>query len=490
MRPNPRPCLKQSQPRHHLRLILATGKFVFPSHRSMAALRNKPEVQAVWDNYLYTEVLPPSCARGTWKRNVLTARDWINNIEDHVEIFMLCEVQLLLTEYKRIRHDMHTLYKIVRAADPHALAADYSKYNSRSNLFARHGRTPFFAACRDGNDAAFAKLLPSAPSEAVEEALVISARYLQGKCIELLLPSVDNVVTRSKALRNAISSAPEKEHFSFDAMRQTVVRQLLASKTDVNDIDEKGTTPLCLAATKGYVNIVTLLLNAKANPCQANVKSLTTPVSAASQTGHADVIGVLAEHSADVNAVDSLGWSPLAVAVSRKQVLAVRALAEAKANIDKPIDKTYWPLYLGCLNGCAEVVEVLLSCKSDVNNKNTGGSTALQGAATNGSILLLEMLIRANADMTPQNVDGMSPLMVAVGQSKPLAVSALLKHTSGAEQYALRTVNEFEEWGHKFPVGSTAMDVARICGEDEIVALLRENEIRFASEANSHAPTE
>ena len=480
----------EASSRHHLRLILVTGKFVFPSHRSMAALRNNPEVQAAWDSYLYTEVLPPSCARGTWKRNVLTARDWINNIADHVEMSMLCEVQLLLTEYKRIRHNMHTLYKIVRAADPQALAADYSQYNSRSNVFARHGRTPIFAACRDGNDAAVAKLLPSAPSETVEEALVIAARYLQGKCIELLLPRVDNVVTRNTALRNATASAPEKEHFSFDAMRQRVVRQLIACKTDVNDIDKKGITPLYLAAMKGYVNIVTLLLHAKANPCQANLKSRTTPVSAASQTGHADVISVLAKHSADVNAVDSLGWSPVAVAVSRKQVLAVRALAEAKADIDNPVDKTYWPLYLGCLNGCAEVVEVLVSFKSDVNNKNTYGATALQGAATNGSILVLEVLIRASADMTSQNLDGMSPLMVAVGQSKPLMVSALLKHTSGAEQYALRTFNEFEEWGHKFPVGSTAMDVARICGEDEIVALLREQEIRFASEANSHAPAQ
>src|SRR5438045_5390865 len=72
-----------------------------------------------------------------------------------------------------------------------------------------------------------------------------------------------------------------------------------------------GQTPLSWAADKGHVDVVKLLLNANAN-IEAADKYVRTPLSWAAEKGHVDVVKLLLNANANIEATDNeYGRTPL-----------------------------------------------------------------------------------------------------------------------------------------------------------------------------------
>ena len=130
----------EAESRFHLRVVLATGSFAHPVCRTMGELRADPGVRRLWDGYLDHEPVPGSVARGTWKRQVHTALQWLDDVPAGRHVSMLCEVQMLLREYTAARTGMHELYKIVRADTEQQLQADFDKYRIAQHAEAAHQR--------------------------------------------------------------------------------------------------------------------------------------------------------------------------------------------------------------------------------------------------------------------------------------------------------------------------------------------------------------
>jgi ankyrin repeat protein len=76
--------------------------------------------------------------------------------------------------------------------------------------------------------------------------------------------------------------------------------------------------------------------------------------------------------------------------------------------------------------GHAEVVQMLLDAKTDVNLKNTEGSTALMFAAQNGHTELVQMLLGAKAEVNLQNQADITALMLAAFNGHAEVVEMLL----------------------------------------------------------------
>jgi ankyrin repeat protein len=126
-----------------------------------------------------------------------------------------------------------------------------------------------------------------------------------------------------------------------------VARMLLAG-ADVNSRDEEGATLLMLAAYASNLAMVEALIEA----------------------------------GADVNAQDARGWSAISRAVynaeqNRGFAEVVQVLINAGANIEAAISYGVRPLMLAAGYGETAVVEVLLNAGADVLAKNEGGFTAL-----------------------------------------------------------------------------------------------------------------
>lgn len=81
--------------------------------------------------------------------------------------------------------------------------------------------------------------------------------------------------------------------------------RLLIKYNHVNTaFGEDGVTPLLAAAGYGYMTVVTLLLNAKANIETRDIYG-HTPLLCAIHHGHIDVVSTLIERKADINVVNN-----------------------------------------------------------------------------------------------------------------------------------------------------------------------------------------
>lgn len=95
--------------RFHLRIVLGVGRFEHPSCKTMGQLGAQSAVQATWSSYLEQHPMASFIARGTWKRQVKTALEWLNGVPAGTSMYMICEVQMLLKEYTATRSKMHEL---------------------------------------------------------------------------------------------------------------------------------------------------------------------------------------------------------------------------------------------------------------------------------------------------------------------------------------------------------------------------------------------
>jgi ankyrin repeat protein len=106
------------------------------------------------------------------------------------------------------------------------------------------------------------------------------------------------------------------------------VREILQKDSDIaNRLNQRGAplglTPLHEAARGGHVDILQLLLNHG-----ASVNAVTnhgyTPFHHAARVGHVDILQLLLNHGASVNAVDKYGETPLHHAARESHVKCVK----------------------------------------------------------------------------------------------------------------------------------------------------------------------
>lgn len=137
------------------------------------------------------------------------------------------------------------------------------------------------------------------------------------------------------------------------------VRALVERGAEVNTLNECGGTPLSEAASLGYVALVRYLLSVGV---KLRVEGQEESVlHEGVRSGNVEMVKLLIEAGADVNAVDGILETPLHIAAEQdKNIEIVRLLITAGANIDakRIFDQT--PLTLAKENGADKVVEELV----------------------------------------------------------------------------------------------------------------------------------
>ena len=147
-----------------------------------------------------------------------------------------------------------------------------------------------------------------------------------------------------------------------------VIRDLLASKAEIEHRDAAGNTPLLVATRHNHLLGAALLLAKKA----------------------------------DVEACNTRGLSPLMLATMNaggKHGPLIDKLLSAKADVNKRNPQGKTPLMMAVYHGNASIVEKLLSAKADVQLSDAQGNTALSLASRNGVSHIVESLLAAKASI-------------------------------------------------------------------------------------------
>ena len=157
------------------------------------------------------------------------------------------------------------------------------------------------------------------------------------------------------------------------------VRKLLDSGVDPDSKDEYECTALLHACFFGHEEIVNLLLQRKAN-VNAETKQGNTALRIACDNGRVAVAQLLIDNNADVNVRNEYGET---------------ALHEASSQ------------------GRDEIVRFLLENKADVDVRNQNGETALHKACVSGALDCVALLLDNNASYTAMNIWGETPVDIA-----------------------------------------------------------------------------
>ena len=137
------------------------------------------------------------------------------------------------------------------------------------------------------------------------------------------------------------------------------VKQQLANGTDVNAQNGPvGRTPLHEAALRGHKEVVELVIDKDADVNAKNWEG-GTPLHYAALTGRKEIAELLIDNGADVNAKDDDGSTPLRYAVGwgHKEIVELLIANGADVNVKSKFGET--PLDLAIINNETETAAIL-----------------------------------------------------------------------------------------------------------------------------------
>jgi ankyrin len=244
--------------------------------------------------------------------------------------------------------------------------------------------------------------------------------------VRALLAGADKAALSGSGAR-ALSRAAFRGHTE-------VVRLLLdagASPTAAADTTEHN-TPLHDAATTGRIDAARLLLRAGAK-VDARSDTIGTPLAyAAHYGGGRDMIQLLHEAGADVNAAARDGLTPLHCAVLTRHLAEAEALLELGANVDAVYGRNT-PLTVAASRGDVAMTRLLLDRGAAANVRGPQGRTPLALAAYHGREAVVRLLLSRGADPVTPDESGRTPLELA-RQFKQPETQAILEEATGARR--------------------------------------------------------
>ncbi|XP_063924177.1 uncharacterized protein LOC135138192 isoform X2 [Zophobas morio] len=290
--------------------------------------------------------------------------------------------------------------------------------------------------------------------------------------------------------QNALHYAASEEN-----QNEELIRLLVNRSVDVNAQDIDGITPLQVACQKcNYVVTKSLLengANAKVvdmdyrnalhyalstekpnediihlltqNGADVNAKDNdgTTAVHLACRAGNLNILNLLLQNRGELRLLDNDGENVLHYAASQKNrdINLILLLIRNGLSVNSKDNTKTTPLHLACEHGNMVVAQTLLSKGAEVDSLDTEKENALHYAmcTTNNNSGILRLLINGGIDINAQNSEGATPLHLACNRENNLFVYELLKNgalinvldndNETVLHYAVRKLNEETSFG-------------------------------------------
>lgn len=207
------------------------------------------------------------------------------------------------------------------------------------------------------------------------------------------------------------------------------VRTLMYANVNVNEKNYAGITPLTIAAEKGNMEIIKMIVeDGKAvinDPSSYGV----TPLIAAAAAGNDKVVEYLIAQGADVTAKDDLGKTALIYAIGFDNPKLISSLIKLDNKaVNLPDNSGNTPLIYAAQKGLVNNIKLLLANGAKVDYRNPAtGLSALSAAAAEDQSAAIRLLVRTGkADVNLADLSGRTPIFYAVEQNKADALRTLI----------------------------------------------------------------
>lgn len=231
-------------------------------------------------------------------------------------------------------------------------------------------------------------------------------------------------------------------HDAVKAGKLAQVRKLLTQSENANSIcKETGETALEIATETGNIRIISLLLDAGADPNLSHGGDL--PLAVAARSGDLSLLSLLLSRGANANGEGEDGDTALIAAAAAGHLKVVKALIGAGANPKHQSSHGHSPVIAAAENGHLKVVEYLRPLCAPKDRQRLAAMTAVRSqpadpkqveqlvkAAWEGDLGQLKLLIEQGVPVDVRSAEGQTPLMLAANNDHVELVAYLLEQGS------------------------------------------------------------
>lgn len=259
-----------------------------------------------------------------------------------------------------------------------------------------------------------------------------------------------------------------------------IIKLLLNHGAEINSRtgSKLGISPLMLAAMNGHTAAVKLLLDMGSDINAQIETNRNTALTLACFQGRHEVVSLLLDRRANVEHRAKTGLTPLMEAASGGYVEVGRVLLDKGADVNAtPVPSSRdTALTIAADKGHCRFVELLLSRGAAVEVKNKKGNSPLWLAANGGHLSVVELLYNASADIDSQDNRKVSCLMAAFRKGHTKVVKWMVNHVTQfpSDQEMIRYI-------------STVSDKELLEKCQECVKIIRAAKETQAAKANKNA---
>ncbi len=223
-----------------------------------------------------------------------------------------------------------------------------------------------------------------------------------------------------------------KVHLAAHCGFTRVITEYARQGLDLDTRDSKSRTPLIYAAASGQVGTTRVLLETgRVNPgaeedrgfpsmllekgVNPNIRDNRgeTALFRAADGGHEELISLLLQHRADLFITNEAFENALFPAVMKGHLPVINLLLAAGLNVDSQDITGNTPLFFAALGGSEAVITLLLDHGARVDHRNALQETVLFFAARGGHPAAVKLLLRAGASRDQTNLISETPLIYA-----------------------------------------------------------------------------
>uniref|UniRef100_A0A8C6MVB8 Ankyrin repeat domain 6 n=1 Tax=Mus spicilegus TaxID=10103 RepID=A0A8C6MVB8_MUSSI len=191
-------------------------------------------------------------------------------------------------------------------------------------------------------------------------------------------------------------------------------------------VTKHGRTPLHLAANKGHLSVVQILLKAG---CDLDVQDDgdQTALHRATVVGNTEILSALIREGCALDRQDKDGNTALHEAAWHGFSQSAKLLVKAGANVLARNKAGNTALHLACQNSHSQSTRILLLGGSRADLKNNAGDTCLHVAARYNHLSIIRLLLSAFCSVHEKNQAGQTPLETARYYNNPEVALLLTK---------------------------------------------------------------
>jgi hypothetical protein len=215
---------------------------------------------------------------------------------------------------------------------------------------------------------------------------------------------------------NALSSIKDGVECLFDADKPHFATWLWIYDEDMDGDsmstmcpEEPEAVPLYYAARFGFRDLVEHFIAEHPEHVNARGGYERTPMHVAARKGHVDILSLLLEHGADMDCKGVCGQNPLHRASRGGNLEAGKCLLDRGADINARDEDGWTSLYLAAFFGQVECARMLLERGARIDAHDNIGRTPLHQAAGEGYIQVVRLLLEHGADVNARDKLGRTP---------------------------------------------------------------------------------